>query len=126
MTAPSETTDTATSVPRVFGHVAEGFEPVREEFERNLSERDELGGAFCAWHQGTKVVDIWGGVADSTTARPGTRRRRRSSSRPARASSPSPCWSWSSADCSTWTPRWRGTGRSSASRARAPSPPARP
>ncbi|RRQ78549.1 carboxylesterase [Streptomyces griseofuscus] len=54
----------------VEGHVSEGFEEVREEFERNLRERDELGGAFCAWWRGGKVVDIWGGVADSGTGRP--------------------------------------------------------
>ncbi|ANS67321.1 esterase [Streptomyces lincolnensis] len=52
------------------GYVAEGFEEVREEFDRNLRERDELGGAFCAWWRGAKVVDIWGGVADSAAARP--------------------------------------------------------
>ncbi|WP_320784539.1 serine hydrolase domain-containing protein [Streptomyces sp. CRN 30] len=63
-------------VPVVEGHVADGFEEVREEFHRNLSEREELGGAFSAWWRGEKVVDIWGGVADPGTGRawePGTK-----------------------------------------------------
>jgi CubicO group peptidase (beta-lactamase class C family) len=63
-------TGTGTGSTAVHGFVAEGFESVREEFERNLRERDELGGAFCAWWRGTKVIDIWGGTADAGTGRP--------------------------------------------------------
>ncbi|MEU8890013.1 serine hydrolase domain-containing protein [Streptomyces sp. NPDC048442] len=61
---------TATPASLVHGYVAEGFESVREEFVRNLRERDELGGAFCAQVNGTPVVDIWGGTADAGTGRP--------------------------------------------------------
>lgn len=43
------------------GHVAPGFEEVREEFERNFLERDEIGAAVCAYWRGEKVVDLWGG-----------------------------------------------------------------
>ena len=46
---------------RVHGHVAPGFERVRDEFERNLSERGEIGAAVSAYWHGEKVVDLWGG-----------------------------------------------------------------
>lgn len=45
----------------VMGYVAPGFEEVREEFARNFTQRGELGGAFAAYHNGVKVVDLWGG-----------------------------------------------------------------
>lgn len=51
-----------------FGTVEPGFEPVREIFERNLKKR-ELGAAFCAYVDGSKVVDLWGGWADSARTR---------------------------------------------------------
>lgn len=34
---------------------------MRAEFERNLVERGELGGAVAAYWHGDKVVDLWGG-----------------------------------------------------------------
>jgi CubicO group peptidase (beta-lactamase class C family) len=43
------------------GSVAQGFEEVRREFERNFSERSELGAAVAAYVGGEKVVDLWGG-----------------------------------------------------------------
>src|SRR3954447_8168956 len=52
------------------GFVAPGFEPVREAFERNFSERGELGAAFAAVRDGEPVVDLWGGVADRASGRP--------------------------------------------------------
>ena len=45
------------------GIVAKGFEPVAEEFERNFTERGDVGAAFAAMHKGRKVVDLWGGMA---------------------------------------------------------------
>ena len=45
----------------VSGYVAPGFERVRVEFEQNLAERGELGGAVAAYWHGEKVVDLWGG-----------------------------------------------------------------
>ncbi|MGW7411125.1 serine hydrolase domain-containing protein [Streptomyces sp. NPDC054863] len=68
--SPPGPAPTATPASLVHGDVAEGFESVREEFARNLLERDELGGAFCARVHGTPVVDIWGGTADAETGRP--------------------------------------------------------
>ena len=52
------------------GHVEAGYEPVAEEFERNFSERGELGAACCIYHLGKKVIDIWGGVRDASNGTP--------------------------------------------------------
>jgi CubicO group peptidase (beta-lactamase class C family) len=57
----------------VQGTVEAGFEPVRDAFERNFTERGERGAACAIYVRGTKVVDLWGGVADHTTGRPRTR-----------------------------------------------------
>ncbi len=46
---------------RVSGTVAPGFEEVRAEFERNFTERGEIGAAVAAYFRGEKVVDLWGG-----------------------------------------------------------------
>ena len=54
----------------IYGDVAPGFEPVREEFGRNFSERGELGAACCAYARGEKVVDLWGGSRDRNTGAP--------------------------------------------------------
>jgi len=40
------------------------FEAVREALARNFSERDEIGSAIAVYHEGEKVVDLWGGHAD--------------------------------------------------------------
>jgi CubicO group peptidase (beta-lactamase class C family) len=44
------------------GTVAPGFEPVRDEFERNFAERGEVGAACCVYRGGEPVVDLWGGT----------------------------------------------------------------
>ena len=49
------------------GHVARGFEPVREAFEENFARRHELGGACCVYQHGANVVDLWGGVRNKRT-----------------------------------------------------------
>ncbi|MGA4849414.1 serine hydrolase domain-containing protein [Streptomyces sp. G5(2025)] len=48
----------------VHGTVAAGFEPVRDAFVRNFSERGERGAAVAVYRGGRKVVDLWGGVKD--------------------------------------------------------------
>lgn len=50
--------------------MAEGFEEVRQEFERNFHDRRELGAACAAYVEGEKVVDLWGGVRDTRGAKP--------------------------------------------------------
>ena len=46
----------------VHGTVAAGFEAVHDEFQRNFSERGELGAACAVYYKGEKVVDLWGGI----------------------------------------------------------------
>src|SRR4029450_13595145 len=48
------------------------FAQVREEFERNLAERGEIGASVCVTVDGATVVDLWGGVAEPASGRPGT------------------------------------------------------
>jgi CubicO group peptidase (beta-lactamase class C family) len=45
----------------VDGSVTPDFEEVRTEFERNFSERGDIGAAVAAYWRGEKVVDLWGG-----------------------------------------------------------------
>lgn len=40
------------------------FAAVREEFERNFAERDEVGASVCVTIEGEVVADLWGGLAD--------------------------------------------------------------
>jgi CubicO group peptidase (beta-lactamase class C family) len=51
----------------VQGHVASGFEGVRDVFAENFTRRRELGGACCAYYRGDKIVDLWGGVRNEQT-----------------------------------------------------------
>lgn len=46
------------------GEVSPGFEKVKEVFERNFIEREEVGAACTIYHKGKKVVDLWGGYRD--------------------------------------------------------------
>jgi CubicO group peptidase (beta-lactamase class C family) len=46
------------------------FDAVREEFERNFTERGEVGASVCVTLAGETVVDLWGGVADPATGAP--------------------------------------------------------
>lgn len=55
---------------RIEGHVSAGFESVRDAFQQNFSQRHELGAACCAYYDGEKVVDLWGGVRNKTTGEP--------------------------------------------------------
>jgi CubicO group peptidase (beta-lactamase class C family) len=53
------------------GWTAAGFEKVRTAFEQNFAAGLEVGAAFSAYHHGEQVVDLWGGIADEKTGRPG-------------------------------------------------------
>jgi len=48
----------------VSGHVAPGFEPVRDVFAASLAAGEDLGAGFCAIADGETVVDLWGGWTD--------------------------------------------------------------
>ena len=56
--------------PKIGGFAVPGFEAVREAFTENFSRRRELGGAWCIYHKGEKVVDLWGGVRRKATEEP--------------------------------------------------------
>jgi CubicO group peptidase (beta-lactamase class C family) len=51
------------------GFVAAGFEPVAREFERNFSDRGEVGAAFAAVRDDCLIADLWGGWADRQAQR---------------------------------------------------------
>ena len=48
------------------------FQEVRQEFERNFQERDEVGASVCVTVGGRTVVDLWGGLANNRTDTPWT------------------------------------------------------
>ena len=60
----------STTSYRIEGHVSPGFEAVRDAFAENFTRRRELGGACCAYRDGEKVVDLWGGVRNKQTGEP--------------------------------------------------------
>lgn len=68
--APHRAIERARPQHEVGGRVAPGFEPVRDAFVENFSERGELGGAVCVVLDGEVVVDLWGGVRDRATGAP--------------------------------------------------------
>ncbi len=45
------------------GSVDEAFSAVRAEFERNFSDRGDVGAAVAVYSDGRPVVDLWGGEA---------------------------------------------------------------
>ena len=54
----------------VNGSCAPGFERVRDAFENNFLERDEIGAAVAVWVDGELAVNLWGGSADAAGLRP--------------------------------------------------------
>lgn len=52
-------------VPRIDGHCDPRFTAVRDAFEANFAEREELGAAVTVQVGGRTVVDLWGGWADA-------------------------------------------------------------
>jgi CubicO group peptidase (beta-lactamase class C family) len=46
------------------------FARVGEEFEKNFAARGEVGAAVCVYENGHKLVDLWGGIADTQTGMP--------------------------------------------------------
>jgi CubicO group peptidase (beta-lactamase class C family) len=55
------------------GFAHERFASVRSVFEKNLADGTDVGASFCATLEGETVVDLWGGHADETCARPWVR-----------------------------------------------------
>jgi len=52
------------------GYCDPRFEGVRQEFERNFSERGDVGASVCLMLEGETVVDLWGGLAGAAANRP--------------------------------------------------------
>jgi CubicO group peptidase (beta-lactamase class C family) len=55
-----------------FGHVAAGFERVRDVFDALLDSGRDVGAGLCVFHQGRKVVDLVGGWRDTDRSQPYT------------------------------------------------------
>lgn len=54
----------------IVGFNAPGYTEVREQFERNFSERGEIGASVHVSVGGEPVVDLYGGTADPDSGRP--------------------------------------------------------
>lgn len=54
----------------ISGFAADGFEGVREQFEKNFEKRGEVGGSVAVVRDGEYLVDLWGGWADESQTRP--------------------------------------------------------
>lgn len=54
----------------IHGHCDARFASLREEFERNFTERDDMGASFAATVEGEVVVDLWGGHRDEAKTLP--------------------------------------------------------
>ena len=62
----AQVTEAAAKMPGdvpIHGFVADGFQPVAEQFARNFSERGDVGAAFSVARHGETVVDLWAGTA---------------------------------------------------------------
>lgn len=51
------------------GDCTDRFAAVRTALEENFATRGEIGSAVCVYHQGEKVVDLWGGHMDAARSR---------------------------------------------------------
>ena len=54
----------------VQGHADPRFGPVRDCLAEILGAQPGTGAAFAAWYDGRRVVDLWGGYADTARRRP--------------------------------------------------------
>jgi CubicO group peptidase (beta-lactamase class C family) len=59
-----------TRPPDLQGYADGAFASLADVFRSGFQERGELGAAFCVYHRGQKVVDLWGGLRDSTSHTP--------------------------------------------------------
>jgi CubicO group peptidase (beta-lactamase class C family) len=53
----------------VAGRVATGYEAVAEAFATNFEQHGEVGAACAVYRQGSLLVDLWGGLADTSSQR---------------------------------------------------------
>lgn len=57
---------------QIHGEVADGFGAIADAFVQNFEQRDEVGAAFCLYHQGEVVADLHAGIADKKAGTPWT------------------------------------------------------
>ncbi len=55
---------------RIHGFVEAGYGGVMDAFIANFARRHDVGAACAAYVDGQRVVEVWGGVADTRTRRP--------------------------------------------------------
>src|SRR5690242_9262414 len=55
---------------RVNGSCTSGFDRVRDAFEANFHNRNEIGAAVAIWVDGELAVNLWGGSADAEGRKP--------------------------------------------------------
>ncbi|WFF03820.1 serine hydrolase domain-containing protein [Micromonospora sp. WMMD964] len=55
--------------PQIHGHADEGYGRVADVFRDNFASRGEVGAAVTVYVRGRRVVDLYGGVADTRTGR---------------------------------------------------------
>ena len=58
------------TTPNITGDCAPGFKVLKTAFETNFKEHGEIGASLCIYQHGEKVVDLWGGHADTARTRP--------------------------------------------------------
>lgn len=61
---------TSVNATNVHGFCDELFKNVREEFNANFHSRGEIGASLAIYLDGKLKVNLWGGIADTATARP--------------------------------------------------------
>ncbi|MEP4378605.1 MAG: serine hydrolase domain-containing protein [Alphaproteobacteria bacterium] len=54
----------------IHGHCDPDFKAVHGALARNFTAHDEIGSAVAIYHEGKKVVDLWGGHMDTARTRP--------------------------------------------------------
>lgn len=54
---------------RIHGIIEDGFGAILDVFRAKFLERDDLGAGCAVYVDGRRVLDVWGGIADSRTGR---------------------------------------------------------
>ena len=54
----------------IHGYCDERFGALREEFERNFTDRGDVGASFAATVEGEMIVDLWGGYRNESRSLP--------------------------------------------------------
>ncbi len=52
------------------GEAVPAFQPMRDLLEEQFAKGQHIGAGVCVYHRGSKVVDLWGGLADEDAKTP--------------------------------------------------------